>query len=103
MAGRALRIRRAQCLGRDAKPVARPAQCRAWDCGAAVNLFTRLDRLERAGGDGRVIVMWRRADEENAAAYARWCADHPDQPAPGLDDTNVIIVKWADPGDGLSQ
>jgi hypothetical protein len=65
-----------------------------------MNLSARLGRLERAGGDGRVIVMWRRSGEDNAAAYARWCAEHPDQPAPGPDDTSVVIVRWAEPGDG---
>jgi hypothetical protein len=41
-----------------------------------------------------VFVMWRRAGEDNAVPHARWRAEHPHQPA------NVIIVRWAEPGDG---
>jgi len=38
----------------------------------------------------------------NAAARARWCAEHPDQPAPGPGDTNIIIIRWAEPGDEIA-
>jgi len=65
-----------------------------------MNLSARLDKLERTDGAGRMIVMWRRSGEDNAAARARWCAEHPDQPAPDPEDTNVIIVRWAEPDDG---
>jgi hypothetical protein len=44
-----------------------------------MNLSARLNKLERIDNAGRVIVMWRRADEDNDAAHARWCAEHPDQ------------------------
>ena len=68
-----------------------------------MNLSARLDKLERTDGASRTIVMWRRSGEDNAAARARWCAEHPDQPAPGPEDTNVIIVRWAEPDDGAPQ
>jgi len=68
-----------------------------------MNLSARLNKLERIDNTGRVIVMWRRAGEDNVAANARWCAEHPDQPAPSPDDTNVMIVKWADPDEGAPQ
>ena len=68
-----------------------------------MNLSARLDKLQRTDGDGRVIVMWRRSGEDNDAALTRWRAEHPDQPAPGPDDTNIIIVRWAEPDDGGPQ
>ena len=68
-----------------------------------MNMSARLDKRERTDGAGRMIVMWRCSGEDNAAARARWCAEHPDQSSPGLDDTNVIIVRWAEPDDGAPQ
>jgi len=68
-----------------------------------MNLSARLNKLERTDSAGRMIVMWRRPGEDNMAAHARWCAEHPDQPAPSPDDTNVMIVKWADPDEGAPQ
>ena len=68
-----------------------------------MNLSARLNKLERIDNAGRVIVMWRRAGEDNVAAHARWCAEHPDQPAPSQDDTSIMIVKWADPDEGAPQ
>lgn len=65
-----------------------------------MNLSARLGRLERTAGDCRVIVMWRRAGEDNAEAYTRWRAEHPGQPAPGPDDIKVVIARWAGSGDG---
>jgi hypothetical protein len=62
-----------------------------------MNLYTRLDKLERldGGAAGRMVLMWQHAGEDDAATYARWCGEHPDRPAPDLDDRNVLIVRWA--------
>jgi hypothetical protein len=63
-----------------------------------MSIAARLGKLERAMHPQRVIVLWRHCDEPtNEGAYARWIADHPNEPPPSDSDTNVIIVKWSKP------
>jgi hypothetical protein len=58
------------------------------------SILGRVAVLEAATPHGtrRVVSMWRDADEPVAAAIARWCADHPGEPAPSENDPNVLIV-----------
>jgi hypothetical protein len=60
-----------------------------------MNLSARLDKLERTGGDGRVIVIWQTHDESAEAAIDRWCAAHPGEPDPN--HNNVHLIRWDAP------
>ena len=58
-----------------------------------MNLSARLDKLERTGGNGRVIVIWQNHDESDDAAIARWCAARPGEPKPDPNSSDVYLIQ----------
>ena len=60
-----------------------------------MNLSARLDKLERTGGDGSVIVIWQNHDETAEDAIDRWRAAHPAEPEPN--SNNVHLIRWEAP------
>lgn len=55
-----------------------------------MNLSARIDKLERTGGEDRVVVIWQNHDEPAEAAIDRWRAARPGEPEPG----NVTLIRW---------
>jgi len=57
--------------------------------------MVRLNKLEQAIKPERlrrVISMVRDEDEPMAAAIERWCAAHPGEPTPSVNDDNTLII-----------
>jgi hypothetical protein len=62
-----------------------------------MSIANRLTKLEAAHRGNGLVVMWRYQSEPQSRAFERFLVEHPDSPDPAKADTQVTVLKFAEP------